>query len=528
MSSSNIRLLDKDGNPMPRAMFGGGGFEGARVNRDLMSWTPALRSADAELLPDLDMLQSRVHDLSRNYALVSGGMQAQLDNVIGAGLKLAAKPDYRALGIDAEVAADWARKTEAQYRQWSEDIDCYCDAARQQPIAGLLSIAYRSFMTTGEIVGTAEWLDKRHPSKYRTAIQLINPARLSNPYGASDTDSLRAGIERTAYGEAIAYHFRNALQSDSRFGSDTYTWKRVEKDTPWGRTKVFHIFDPDLAGQTRGKASIVSGIAKAKVLERFQKTALEAAIVNSMYAAVIESDFDYAQAAEALEGNGQATELANSALGAQAAFHSATGGVRLDGVKIPHLYPGESLKFTSSNHPGPNFGEFEKATLRHLASALGISYEQLARDYSDTNYSGARAGMIEAWKFFTQRRFKIAGRLMTIWYALWLEEAIDRGDVVLPPGSPDFYTAKTAWTRCTWIGPGKGSIDPLKESKSDQIELEMGTLTLEMACAERGYDWEEVLEQRAREQATMTRLGVVLTKPVPDPSSDTLATSTTN
>lgn len=523
---STIRLLDKDGKPLPQAMFGGGGYEGARASRELLTWTPALRSADAELLPDLNMLQARVHDLSRNYALVSGGMQAQLDNVIGAGLKLAAKPDYRVLGIDADTAADWARKTEAQFRQWSEDIDCYCDASRQQPIAGLLGMAYRSFMTTGEIVGTAEWLD-RHPFKYRTAIQLINSARLSNPFGASDTDTLRGGVEQTAYGEAVAYHFRNALQSDARFGSDTYTWKRVEKDTPWGRAKVFHIFDPDLPGQSRGKASIVSGIAKAKVLERFQKTALEAAIVNSMYAAVIESDFDYAQAAEALEGNGKATELATGVLASQAEFHSATGGVRLDGVKIPHLYPGESLKFTSSNHPGPNFAEFEKATLRHLASALGISYEQLARDYSDTNYSGARAGMIEAWKFFTQRRFKIAGRLMTIWYALWLEEAIDRGDVVLPAGAPDFYTAKTAWTRCAWIGPGKGSIDPLKESKSDQIELEMGTLTLEMACAERGYDWEEVLEQRAREQKAIARLGVVLTNVSASASSDALAVSVT-
>lgn len=525
---SDIRILDKNGKPLPPVVFGGGGgYEGARASRELMTWTPALRSADAELLPDLNSLQARVHDLSRNYALVSGGMQAQLDNVIGSGLKLVAKPDYRALGISADDAAAWARETEAKYRQWADDIDCYCDASRQQPIAGLLGMAYRSFMTTGEIVGTAEWLD-RHPFKFKTAIQLIDSARLSNPYGQNDTDALRAGIERSKFAEPIAYHFRNALPSDARFGSDTYTWQRVEKETPWGRTKVFHIFDPDLPGQTRGKASIVAGIAKAKVLERFQKTALEAAIVNSMYAAVIESDFDYAQAAEALEGTGQATDLATSALESQAAFHAQTGGVRMDGVKIPHLYPGESLKFTSSNHPGPNFSEFEKATLRHLASALNISYEQLARDYSDTNYSGARAGMIEAWKFFTQRRFKIAGRLSTIWYALWLEEAIDSGTVILPAGAPDFYAAKTAWTRCSWIGPGKGSIDPLKESKSDQIELEMGTLTLEMACAERGYDWEDVLEQRAREQRTLTRLGVVLNPASANAGSDVLATSITN
>ena len=78
----------------------------------------------------------------------------------------------------------------------------------------------------------------------------------------------------------------------------------------------------------------------------------------------------------------------------------------------------------------------------------------------------------------------------------------------LPPGSQDFYTAKTAWCRCDWIGPGKGHIDPLKEAKADQLEMQMGTLTLEQACAERGQDWEETLEQIAREQKRMAELGI--------------------
>ena len=109
-----------------------------------------------------------------------------------------------------------------------------------------------------------------------------------------------------------------------------------------------------------------------------------------------------------------------------------------------------------ANHPGPNYAEFEKSTLRHMAAAFGISYEQLARDYSETNYSGARAGMVEAWKFFTSRRTLIASRFASMIYALWLEEAIDRGEAELPPGAADFYAVKTALARCDWIGPGRG------------------------------------------------------------------------
>ena len=514
------RLIDVSGNPL-RASMSSGGHNAARFSRELASWTPALRSADAELLPDLNTLQARVHDIARNYALVSGGMQVQLDNIIGAGLKLVARPDYRILGLDADWAEEWTRNAEAKFRMWGEDPDCYCDASRRQTFSGLIGTGYRSFMTTGEILASVEWLQRRR-DRFATAIQLIDPARLSNPNLLPDTQRLRAGVQLDTFGAPVGYNIRTALQSDVRFGADAYTWKFVPRETKWGRQQIIHIFDVERPGQTRGKASITAGLVKSKMLERFQDVNLEAAIVNSMYAAVIESEFNYTQVAEAM-GSDDPASIATNVLGAQSVFHE-NAPVRMNGVRIPVLYPGEKLNFMPSNHPGPNYGEFEKSTLRHLAANLGISYEQLARDYSQTNYSGARAAMIEAWKFFTSRRKQIAGRLASAIYALWLEEAIDRGEVEIPPGAPDFYAAKPAWARCDWIGPGRGHIDPLKEAKADQLEMDMGTLTLEQACAERGYDWEEVLEQKAREQKRMKELGIILNPAAQNTAADMLLT----
>jgi capsid protein len=54
----------------------------------------------------------------------------------------------------------------------------------------------------------------------------------------------------------------------------------------------------------------------------------------------------------------------------------------------------------------------------------------------------------------------------------------------------------------------KGWIDPVKETKASKIRLEIGLSTLEDECATQGLDWEEVLEQRAREQAKMRELGL--------------------
>ncbi|MEE8128181.1 phage portal protein [Candidatus Vondammii sp. HM_W22] len=501
--NGDVHLLDASGRPMVM----GNAHRGARYEREMMSWSPQLRSADADLLPDMKTLVARSYDLARNYPMASGGIQIHLDNIIGAGLRLSAKPDYRALGQDAEWAAEWSRRyVEPKFRLWSEDPGCYIDAARRLTMASMLGLGYRQFLMAGDILGTAEWLPGRG-NRYSTAIQMVEPARLSNPVGRFDSNRLRAGVDLDRMGAARGYHIRSAMQSDSRFaGAETQTWKRVPRETPWGRTQVIHIFEQERAGQTRGKTGLATIIANSFKLGKFQDISMEAATVNSMFAATIETEFNYAQAAEVM-GNDDAIKVADGLIDAMGDFHSAKT-VKMDGVKVPHLYPGERLNMSSVNHPGPNFAEFEKSFLRNQAAGWNLTYEQLARDYSETNYSGARAGLQEVWKFFNGRRQLIGGRFASSIYELWLEEAIDKGDVPLPPGGPDFYEAKAAYCRSRWIGPAKGQIDPLKENKSDDLEMDMGTLTLEDACAARGKDWEENLEQISREKKRMSELGL--------------------
>ena len=74
--------------------------------------------------------------------------------------------------------------------------------------------------------------------------------------------------------------------------------------------------------------------------------------------------------------------------------------------------------------------------------------------------------------------------------------------------APDFYENRYAYTRCKWIGPGRGWVDPVKEAQACQIRMDIGLSTLEAECAGQGLDWEEVLEQRAREKAKLTELGL--------------------
>lgn len=512
-ATTGVQLLDSRGQPM---MSNKSSYSASAMNKELALWRPMRSSADSELLPEMDMMVARTRDLIRNHGIASGAVQTHLDHAIGTGLRLVSKPDYRVLGIDAETAAEWARDVESKFRQWSEDnINFYSDAGRRLTLAGRLSQGYRSYLVTGEILAVAEWL-KRPGSKYRTAIQMVDPDRLSNPGGTMDRQNLRAGVQLDEHGAPISYHIRVAHPTDSLYlGANSYQWKEIPRETNWGRQIVMHTYDQERPGQTRGKTGFASIISKMKMLERFEQATLQSAIVNAMYAAVIESSLDTAGVAAAL---GSVSDPLNTYLQGKTAFSEA-GPVMYDGVKIPHLFPGEKLNLLSPQHPSAAFSAFEEKSLQHMAAGFNLSYEQLSRDYSKSNYSSARAAMLEAWKFFSGRRHYIASQHATMEFVLWLEEAIDLGDVKLPPGAPDFYEAKLAWSRCRWIGPGRDHIDPLKEAKADRETYDLGVTTLEDLCAERGRDWEEVILQRAEEKKFMERHGLtpdeIIKKPTP-------------
>jgi lambda family phage portal protein len=486
---------------------------------EMASWQPPYQSADADLLEEWGTLVARTRDMIRNHGLTSGAVQTHLDNIVGPKLRLVAKPDWRALGLDIQWAREWSRTVESKFRQWADDIDRYCDAGRRLSLTGMITQGYRSFMNAGEMLATAEWLTDR-PTKYATAIQMVDPDLLSNPRGVMDSARLRKGVELDKHGAAVGFWFASGWENDPYTFRDPVTWRRVARETPWGRAQVLHVYEQERPGQTRGKGGLVPVLAKMKMLEKFEQTTLQAAILNAMYAATIESSMSWEGVGSALgvDENDQMTSyMAN-----RASWHKS-GNVRYNGVKIPHLFPGEQLKLNTPQHPKAEFAQFEEACLRHLAGGLNMSYEQFSRDYTKSNYSSARAAMLESYRFFKSRRHTISGRFARMVYTLWMEEAIDLGEIEIPSGAPNFYQAKTAWTRCNWIGPGRGHIDPLKEANATKVELSSSLTTLEKEAAERGEDWEELLEQRAEEADRMRELGLdpsIVTgiTPVPQPA----------
>lgn len=265
---------------------------------------------------------------------------------------------------------------------------------------------------------------------------------------------------------------------------------------------------------------MVTALKEMRITKQFRDITLQNAIVNATYAAAIESDMPSVDAFATIGGVDNPGEVlgqyAQAYLTQIADYSGGAKNLQLDGVRIPHLYPGTKLNLMPAGKGGPLGQEFEQSLLRYIAAALGVSYEQLAKDYSKTNYSSARAAMAETWKRMNVVKQQVADRFATHIYRLWLEEAVNKRLIsVLPSAARTdgwLYESQRldALSACHWIGASKGQIEELKETQAAILRMRSGVSTLEMEAARLGLDWRAVLRQRKREQDLAETLGVSL------------------
>ena len=486
---SNQMILGPDGLPLAADTA----HRGASLSaRELSSWRPMAGSPDADLLDELSTLVSRSRDLARNHGVAAGAIQTLVDNVVGTGLRLSALPDYKALGKDKDWADSWSRKTEALWRSWAETTDC--DAARNLTFNGLTTQMFRSGLINGEALALPLWLPQRNQS-FATTIQLVEPDRLGNPNDRLNDRNIRGGIEVDVYGAPLAYWIAKNHPGDQLLGVAGLgqEFERIPARTRFGRQRVIHVHDKERTGQNRGKPIFTSIMPLFKMLDHYERSEMQAAVVNAMIAAFIETPLDGESISEMFGGSAEDYMAARN-----------EWQVKLQGGAVIPIFPGDKVAPFTPSRPNSAYSSFVENILRHIGAGLNLPFELLMKDFSKTNYSSARAALMEAWRYFIGRRHWLATYWAKPVYELWLEEAIHKGLIE----APNFYQNKALWCRCKWIGPGRGWIDPVKEAKASKIRLETGLSTLEDECATQGLDWEEVLEQRAKEQTKMHELGL--------------------
>ncbi len=513
-------IVDGRGRPYPSAEqrkmlraahdFMSGGFRAADpVSQELGSWRPVPWSADTANARGRTLSTGRIHDQIRNSPWASNAVRRELEAVIGANLRLNYNPDAEALGLDQDWAEEMEREVEGRWRIYANDTDMFCDQTRRQTVPGMFGLAYRHYAVDGDALGVIGFRPRQFGAA--TTLQVVHPLRLSNPNEMLDTDRLRGGVELDEDGAAIAYHIRDSHPYDAASWTapaERFSWTRVERETPWCRPNVLHVFDLEEAGQTRGQSRLNAMVEALHMTDKYERVELQAAIVNAILAAVITTPMD----TDVVSGNFAQKETFGQYHELREAFHD-TARISLGGVALQHLFPGEDLKFHAASRPAANYEPFVSTALRKIAAAAGISYEQLSGDWSKTNYSSARAALLEIWRGFFFRRHVFTSKFCTPFFGAWLEEQIAEDRIpayreAIKRGAPEFWEAKAAYLRCEWLGPGRGWVDPEKEAKAVGLRLALGLSTVEDELAEQGKDIDQVLPALARERAKFTDAGI--------------------
>jgi lambda family phage portal protein len=491
--------------PVPQRAIGGG-LEGAeRTSRETFKWQPPVISPDRQINPVKESADARSRDSVQNDGYALGAVHTHRDSIVGSQYRLNAQPDYELLGATEEWAEEFQRTVESRFNLLADSQECWFDASRKMNLTEMIRLAVGGFLMTGEVLATVEWL-RANGRPFSTAIQMISPSRLSNPDGLQDDKFLRRGVKRNIFGEAVGYHIQLAHPTDYWLDPTALQWRYVEARKPWGRRQVIHIVEALQPDQTRGISDMVSVLKQMRMTKRFQDITLQNAVVNATYAAAIESELPkemiFAQMGAGQPGFG---EMLSSYMTALQEYVGASNNIAIDGVKMPHLFPGTKLSLKPMGTPGGVGTDFEGSLMRHTASALGLSYEEFSRDYTKTNYSSARASMGQTFKYMQGKKKVVADKKATMIYQLWLEEQINARTVPLPPGfTIDTYyndpVMREALCSCDWIGASRGQIDELKETQAAVMRINSGLSTWEKEAARLGEDWRRLFKQQSRER----------------------------
>ncbi len=505
----------------------------SRYNKSLAGWVTARGGPDADITLNLDLLRQRSRDLCMGEPLAIGALKTIRINEIGAGLKLNAQIDFEFLGLSDDQALAWEKHVEREWALWADSV--MCDAARKATFGELAALARLSELMSGDVFAMLPSIE-RPGDRYDLRIKLLEADRVSDPWPYPVGTNTLGGVEVDDDGVPIAYYVARIHPGDlflpgtyggygayaygavsvppmiegGIYGAQWNKWDRVPAfGAKTGRRQILHVMEAERPGQRRGVPVLAPVMERLKQLSRYSDAELMAAVVSGFFTAAITTE---------APGNplGQVTPQADQVDTGNPDDYQLGNGALLS------LLPGEKLEAVNPGRPNAGFEPFVDAVCRQIAAGLpGMTHGLLLKTFN-ASYSASRAELLEAWKFFSVGRQRMASRFCQPIYEQWLEEAVARGHVEAP-GFFEDPIARAAWCGAHWHGPAQGQLDPVKEVQAAEKRVEGGFSTRARETAElTGGNWERNHRARVREERLRREGGVAVnpsTSKIDDPPS---------
>ncbi len=440
-------------------------YRGASRNRLRADWTTRTTKPDAPKW-EQNTLVARSRDIERNDPVGAGLIDTMGINVVGKGLRPQSKIRAEVLGCSEEQADEYRTMAESAF-------EAFCKTADAREISTfdhLQFMALTQICRDGECVALPVWSEKPY-KKFARAIQLLEREMLGNSMSA-DEEKAR-GIIYGPMGEPLKYLIN---KDPSKMVPE---FDEIDARDSKGRKKVIHAFMPRRPGQSRGVPLFAPVMDLFKDLGDYR----EAEIIKARIAACLSVIFTKADPIAAAH----AARETGTKLGAR-----DEPITRLSPGMVHYAEYGDDVKIVDPNRGQDVFGVFSENILRLIGASVGLPLELVLKDFSKTNYSSARAALLEGRRVFTFWRFWFGDTFCKPFYELVLEEAYYRGYFRVPR----FFEFFDEYCRCAWLGSGWGWVDPVKEITASKLAIDYNLSTHEIECAAQGVNAYEVLDDQ--------------------------------
>lgn len=431
-------------------------YEAASSGDRTTNWNRTTRDANSLITVALEPLRTHARDLLRNNSWARRGQRTVANNTVGWGFT------PKAFGLDQEAAA----RVSALWKSWAGSTAC--DFEGRLSFSGLCYLAMRTLFSDGEVLIRKHIRPLSEGLPIPLKLQLLEADLLDhnkNREPSLTQNRITNGVEFDADGKRAAYWVFPFHPGGNYSGG-------ISQPIP--ASEIIHVFDTERAGQARGVSWLASAIVNLKELDEYEDAELVKQKIAACFAGFV-TDTD---------------GLPMSEDGASSGLEELNPG------SISYLPVGKEIQFATP--PAVTSSDFPIRNLRKIAAGLGVSYEDLTGDYSQSNFSSARMARLAHWGNVWQWQFNmmIPQFCQPVWdwamSAAWLAGLI-----------PEVSSSE-------WSAPPMPMIEPDKEGLAAQRLVRTGMITPSEMVRQQGSDPEAHWREYAADLATLDALKIKL------------------
>jgi len=452
-------------------------YAAAAVSRLTADWRISDTSEDSETSQSLRTVRGRSRQLIRDNSHAQRAKTIVQNNVIGTGIGMVP----RVLNARGEASA---RVNDQIYEAW----DNWCRAENCH-IGGTLHFADLERVLIGEVFEAGEIFPRKFmaatpSSEIPLTLEVIEGERVADQFQPGPAESgniVRLGIELNRFYRPVAYWFRELHPGEislQAFASDRIY--RVPAD------QVMHLRVVQRWPQTRGMPWLHAAIRRLHDMDGYSEAEIVAARGAAAYMGVIESPTPQGE----LNESGKREWTIEPGL-------------------LEHLEPGEKMIWNNPNRPNANLDPFLRLMLREIAAGVGVSYDSLSRDYSQSNYSSSRLALLDDRDLWRVLQMWFIRSFRAPLHRVWLQQAVLAGQI--PAISLEEYANNSAKFEAVQFKPrGWGWVDPTKEVEAYKEAIRAGLTSQSHveAMTGDGRDFWEVTKEREADLETQKEAGV--------------------